>query len=68
MIRGGGSLGRTVRAFEQIDRSNKRAAHAERTAPYQNAIAQIEERIHLVEKALLTMEHRLIEIERDGDG
>lgn len=61
MMRGGGGFGKTVRTFESLGRANARAKHANRLAPYDDAKAELDRRIMLVDRAIHSLEAYVLE-------
>ena len=59
MMRGGGQGGQVLRTFQRIGRDHDRSKHASNMAPYQQAIAELDERINQVDKVIATLDRHI---------
>lgn len=60
MVRGGGGLGRFIRAVQTISRDSKRAGLANELAPLERAKQDVEAMIHAVDILILKVEAELL--------
>lgn len=56
MVRGGGALGNTARAFQRLSRENARQRLPEALAPYQSRKAEVERLIVNIDTMILSLE------------
>jgi hypothetical protein len=56
MMRGGGEFGKIVRSMERISRDSARARHASQLSPLEHKKAIIDERIAILDSAILQLE------------